>query len=93
MLSGIFLDIIDTLFLCFAIDKDNNVDMTNSELASLVKELPGYTEVEVVSDFGDAETGETIALAVAVPVPETSTDKDTFGLENSSKAAGDVAAA
>lgn len=48
-LSGIFLDTIDTLFLCFAIDKDNNVDLADSEFESLVKEMPNYTEAEVVS--------------------------------------------
>lgn len=72
LLSGIFLDIIDTLFLCFAIDMDNNVDMSDNELASLVKELPGYTEAEIVSDYNDAEkgnrdSGEVINLAEAVP--------------------------
>jgi hypothetical protein len=48
-LSGIFLDTIDTLFLCYAIDKDNNVDLSDSEFESLVKEMPNYTEAEVVS--------------------------------------------
>jgi hypothetical protein len=48
-LSGIFLDTIDTLFLCYAIDKDNNVDLSDSEFDSLVKEMPNYTEAEVVS--------------------------------------------
>lgn len=54
-LSKIFIDTIDTLFLCFAIDKDNNVDMTNEEFSELVKNMPNYTEVEVVSDDGSAE--------------------------------------
>lgn len=49
-LSNIFLDIIDTLFLCFAIDMDNNVDLSDSEFESLVKEMPGYIEAEVVDD-------------------------------------------
>lgn len=48
-LSSIFLDTIDTLFLCYAIDKDNNVDLSDSEFESLVKEMPNYTEAEVVS--------------------------------------------
>lgn len=42
-LSAIFLDIIDTLFLCFAIDKDNNVDLTDSEFTKLVEKMPTYT--------------------------------------------------
>jgi len=66
-LSKIFLDTIDTLFLCFAIDKDNNVDMSNQEFAELVKEIPTYTEAEVMSEDGDAETGK--ADAVLVPMP------------------------
>jgi Plasma-membrane choline transporter len=37
-LSGIFLDTVDVLFLCFAIDRDNNVDMSNDEFAKLVFE-------------------------------------------------------
>jgi len=48
-LSSIFLDTIDTLFLCFAIDKDNNVDQSNNEFTSLVKEIPGYTEAQSIS--------------------------------------------
>jgi hypothetical protein len=54
-LSSIFLDIIDTLFLCFAIDMDNNVDLSNTEFESLVKEMPGYTEAEIVSVDGSLE--------------------------------------
>lgn len=67
ILSGIFLDIINTLFLCFAIDMDNNVGM-DDELASLVKEHPGYTEAEIVSDHGDAEKGnEENGVVTALP--------------------------
>jgi len=44
-LAGIFLDTIDVLFLCFAIDKDNNVDMTNDEFQALIKTMPAYAEV------------------------------------------------
>jgi hypothetical protein len=43
-LSAIFLDTIDTLFLCFAIDKDNNVINPDDEFATLLKEMPNYTE-------------------------------------------------
>jgi len=67
LLSGIFLDIIDTLFLCFAIDMDNNVGM-DSELASLVKEHSGYTEAETVIDHYDAEKGnEESGVVTALP--------------------------
>lgn len=68
LLSGIFLDIINTLFLCFAIDMDNNVDMDN-ELASLVKEHPGYTEAEIVSDHHDAEKGNEQSGGVVTALP------------------------
>ena len=37
-LAGIFLDTVDVLFLCFAIDRDNNVDMSEDEFAKLVME-------------------------------------------------------
>jgi hypothetical protein len=49
-LSSIFLDTIDTLFLCYAIDKDNNVDVTDDEFTSIVKEVTSYTESEVSSE-------------------------------------------
>lgn len=76
-LSKIFLDTIDTLFLCFAIDKDNNLDMSNQEFTELVKNMPNYTEAEVVSEGGDEEKGDELnvtplppptAPVVAVPV-------------------------
>ena len=44
-LSSLFLDIIDTLFLCFAIDKDNKIERRNDEFTELVKQMPDYTEV------------------------------------------------
>lgn len=50
-IASVFLDTINVLFLCFAIDKDNNVDMTQDEFAKLVEEVPGYikaSNVEVV---------------------------------------------
>mmetsp|Transcript_27311 Transcript_27311/g.31206 ORF Transcript_27311/g.31206 Transcript_27311/m.31206 type:complete len:341 (-) Transcript_27311:96-1118(-) len=59
--SSIFLDIITTLFLCFAIDKDNNVDMNGNEFDSLVKEMPNYIDCDVltaVSSSDAAEIGE-----------------------------------
>jgi hypothetical protein len=44
-LSAIFLDTIDTMFLCFAIDKDNNVINPDNELASIVSKVSNYIEV------------------------------------------------
>lgn len=51
-LASIFLDIINTVFLCFAIDKDNCVDTSNDEFESLVKQMPEYiqaSDVEIVT--------------------------------------------
>merc|ERR1712029_167856 len=63
-LSKMFLDIIDTLFLCFAIDKDNNVVATSDEFESIVKEMPTYTtEVESVNSEDD---NISVPMAVAV---------------------------
>lgn len=63
-MSSMFLDIITTLFLCFAIDKDNNVDMMEAEFVALVKEMPNYIEKD--DDTFDTEEGE-IQTAVVVP--------------------------
>lgn len=48
-LSAVFLDIVDTLFLCFAIDKDNNVDVSNDAFCILIKEIPDYIEAETIA--------------------------------------------
>jgi Plasma-membrane choline transporter len=37
-LAGVFLDTVDVLFLCFAIDRDNQVSDEENEFAKLVKE-------------------------------------------------------
>eukprot|EP00978_Attheya_sp_CCMP212_P029474 scaffold104840_cov53-Attheya_sp.AAC.3 len=47
-IASVFLDTINVLFLCFAIDKDNNVDMTQDEFAKLVEEVPGYVKASNV---------------------------------------------
>ncbi|CAB9517797.1 Protein PNS1 [Seminavis robusta] len=55
-LAGIFLDTVDTLFLCFAIDRDNRVDMENDEFAGLVKEgCPTVLETPDCSEDEDDE--------------------------------------
>jgi hypothetical protein len=75
-LSNIFLDIIDTVFLCFAIKMDHNLDNENDqELKSLIKQVPGYIEashVEIVQASNDIEG----AVPVAMPVPEQSTNRN-----------------
>lgn len=39
--AGVILDTIDVCFVCWAVDKDNNVDLSESEFAVLICELPG----------------------------------------------------
>ncbi len=73
LLSNIFMDIIDTLFLCFAIDKDNNVDLLNDEFSELIKEMPQYAETILSAETDDdqamrsEETKASAPVAVAVP--------------------------
>ena len=55
-LAGIFLDTVDVLFLCFAIDRDNQVDLSNDEFAKLVHE--GVETVIAEPDWSDASEGE-----------------------------------
>ena len=43
-LSNIFLDTMTTLFLCFAIGLDNNIDLDGKEFGDLVKEMPDLIE-------------------------------------------------
>ena len=82
-LSSIFLDIITTLFVCFAVDKDNSVDMSGSEFEALAKESINYVECEVETvpsttsatnpgyndnlDYSDVEGGNQ-TTPVAIPV-------------------------
>ena len=40
-MAGIILDTVDVMFVCYAVDKDNGVDMTNQGFALLVMEMPG----------------------------------------------------
>jgi len=60
--ADIFLDIMSTMFLCFAIDKDNYVENIDEDLEKLVKQMPNYiqaADVEIV-------TGEAIPVAPVV---------------------------
>jgi len=73
LLSSCFIDIIDTLFLCFAIDKDNNVDLLNDEFSGLIKEMPGYAETVLSAETDHSKAnrpeggGNNTPVAVAVP--------------------------
>ena len=39
-MGGVILDTTDVMFMCWAIDKDNNVDLSECELTFLLKEIP-----------------------------------------------------
>lgn len=64
---GIFLDTIDVLFLCFAVDKDNGIDRgSDDELTVLVTALPGYLGEDDKDDFDD---GPPVNILDAVEEP------------------------
>jgi len=63
-LSSMFNDIITTLFLCFAVDKDNNVDLDGQELEAIVKEVPYYIKKD--KDVENAESQQPVAVAFPV---------------------------
>jgi len=44
-MAGIILDTIDVMFVCYAVDKDNGVDMTNEGFHLLVMEMPNKVEM------------------------------------------------
>merc|ERR1712024_341874 len=62
-LAKMFLDTLDTLFLCYAIDKDNGADMSENEFDELVKKMPEYVEADVITEASDPEM-----IPVATPV-------------------------
>ena len=70
-LAGIFLDTVDVLFLCFAIDRDNNVDMSDNEFAKLVQE--GVPDVLAKPDLDGTVVENDVdghfALVQEQPVP------------------------
>jgi len=77
--ADIFLDIMSTIFLCFAIDKDNCVETVNEDLEKLVKQMPNYiqaADVEIV-------TGEAIPVAPAVYDDDEMPNPSAPPLENS----------
>jgi len=53
-MAGVILDTIDTCFVCWAIDRDNKVDLSDSEFSSLVMMLPGVRKDESNSFDGGA---------------------------------------
>ena len=82
-LSNIFLDTIDTLFLCFAIDKDNNVDMDNDEFTSLMSEMPGYEPADYFED--DAEGGKGATVDATAPVADATVPATAIAVPIGSK--------
>lgn len=63
-LAKMFLDTLDTLFLCYAIDKDNGADLSDNEFDELVKKMPEYIEADVITEASDPE------IPVATPVEQ-----------------------
>lgn len=68
-LSAIFLDVIDTLFLCFAIDKDNGVDLSNDEFTALIQEVPEYTDASSTDSLLMKQNDPENQYPIAVPAP------------------------
>lgn len=66
--SNIFLDIITTLFLCFAIDKDNHVDLEGKEFDTLVTQMSEYIGTSSSSDGEGNGTNDDPEIPVAIPV-------------------------
>lgn len=64
-LAKMFLDTLDTLFLCYAIDKDNGIDMTDNEFDSLVKKMPEYIEADVVTEASHPDPEIPVASVVS----------------------------
>ena len=56
--QGVVIDTIDTLFLCFAIDKDNGIDRKNDELVDLVKSNPLFKETGSSHSQNDGDKEE-----------------------------------
>jgi hypothetical protein len=53
--TGIIMDTVDTCFLCFTIDCDNNVDNGDSEFHSLIEKMPGYNPPKETREKDDIE--------------------------------------
>jgi hypothetical protein len=67
--SNIFLDIITTLFLCFAIDKDNDVDLEGKEFDTIVTQMSDYIGSSASSGDDPEIAQAEVLTAVPVPVP------------------------
>jgi len=65
-MGGIILDTIDVMFVCFAIDKDNNVDLSKSDFSAIIVELPGV--MKVANSDQDAKASLLVQSAAPVPV-------------------------
>jgi len=68
-LSAVYLDIINTLFMCFAIDKDNNIVNPDDEFTSIVMEVPKYYMDASAASVTDGEKEADIPVAEAVHAP------------------------
>ncbi|GMH94619.1 hypothetical protein TL16_g12958 [Triparma laevis f. inornata] len=65
-MGGIILDTIDVMFMCFAIDKDNNVDLSKSEFSAIIVDLPGV--MKTANPNQDANASLLVQTATPAPV-------------------------
>ena len=73
-LAAIFSDTVDVLFLCFAIDRDNNVDMSENEFAKLVQEgVPSVLAKPDLNEAGMERDVDGHAMRIAGHQEESST--------------------
>jgi hypothetical protein len=67
--AGIFMDTIEVCFVCWAIDKDNDVDLSNSEFSGIVMAMPGIKKEDGTVTTGMSLKGDVIPVAPAPVQP------------------------
>jgi hypothetical protein len=72
-MAGIILDTVDVIFVCFAIDKDNGVDVSNTEIGMLMGEMEQFNGPLVEAKFvqGRAVTAEEIRSGAVTMAPDS----------------------
>ena len=67
-MGGVILDTIDVCFVCWAIDKDNDVDLSESEFASLVMELPGVKKEQYAGQLQMQQQQQQQQMTMPMPM-------------------------
>ena len=49
-MAGIILDTIDVMFVCYAVDKDNNMDVSSNQFATIVSQMDGLVKANPTMD-------------------------------------------